>query len=279
MAITLEELKRQLYYRANGDGRRLCKCRTCGNGPMSIAADLVLSEPCDNQNCGAIDWRDLTEEEFVSDSTLMSDLLTLPSSHLASKIGDLYESDVESEEWRKSLKKLVEGLEGFGIEATARWLRLNIEKHRKIVEYLLDEFHTREFLKNARKIVDRTIQLTAMIPKSTPDKGVNLYLREATRCYISGFWESSVALSRTTLEIALRRRLKEQEGFLPTDDKFETVIEYAYLCRVIDHVHHEMAEDVRKKGNDVVHGSAANEDIAGRVLSNTRGVLGYLYSQ
>jgi HEPN domain-containing protein len=279
MAITREEFKRQLYYRVNGDGRRLCKCRKCGRGPVSIVAGAVSSEPCDNEDCGAIDWRDLTEEEFVSDTTLMSDLLTLPSSYLASKIGDLYESDVESEEWIKSLKKLVEGLEGFGDEATARWLRLNIEKYPKIVEYLLDEFYSRDFLKKARKIVDRTIQLTAMIPKSTPDKGVNLYLREATRCYIGGFWESSVALSRTTLEIALRHRLEEGQGFLPTDDKFETVIEYAYLCRVIDHVHHEMAEDVRKKGNDVVHGSPTNEEIAGRVLSSTRGVLDYLYSR
>ncbi|HEV2399924.1 MAG TPA: hypothetical protein VGS27_23485 [Candidatus Sulfotelmatobacter sp.] len=215
----------------------------------------------------------------MSDTTLLSDLRALPSSYLGAKIGDLCESEADSEEWKKSLRNLVEGLEGFGDNATAKWLHLNIERHPKIVEYLLDEFYTRDFLKKARKMVDRTIQLTAMIPKSTPDKGVNLYLREATRCYIGGFWDSSVALSRTTLEIALRHRLKEGQGFLPTDDKFETVIEYAYLCRVIDSLHHEMAEDVRKKGNDVVHGSPANEDIAGRVLSNTRGVLEYLYSR
>ncbi len=276
MAVTREVLFRQLYYRANGDGRRLCKCKQCGDGPMSIVAAAVLSEPCDN--CGAIDWRELKEEEFVSDTGLMSDLLTLHSSHLASQMGSLYEADVEPEEWRKVLKKLVEGFEGFGDEQTATWLQLNVKRHPKIMEYLLDEFYTREFLRKARKRVDRTMKLTAMVPRATPDPEVNIYLREATRCWIAGLWQSSVALSRTTLEIALRHRLREGQEFLPMDDKFETVIKYAYRCRVIDHAHHEMAEDVRKRGNEVVHGSPASEDLAGRVLTHTRGVLAHIYS-
>ena len=145
---------------------------------------------------------------------------------------------------------------------------------------LLDEFYTRDFLRKARKMVERTMKLTAMTPKATPDPGVNLYLREATRCCISGFWESSVALSRTTLEFALRHRLKtEWQGSLPTDDRFEKIIEAAYLSRVLDHAHFAMAEDVRKNGNNVVHGSRADENLAWRVLVATRGVLGHIYSR
>jgi hypothetical protein len=275
MAITRDQLISELYYRENGRGRRLCKCRQCGAGPMSVRADVVSSEPCDE--CGAVDWRDLTEGEFISESDL-SAYLTLHSKYLISEMENLHEV-ADSEEWRRVLKKLVEGLEGFSDAQTASWLRANLEKHPKIMEYVLDEFYVRRFLKSARKMVDRTMKLSAMTPRATPNPEVNVYLREATRCWIAGLWQSSVALSRTTLEIALRNRLKEGHGFLPTDDKFETVIEYAYMCRVIDHAHHEMAEDVRKRGNGVVHGSPANEDLAARILSNTRGILHQLYSE
>jgi len=209
----------------------------------------------------------------------LSGLLTLHSDYLASELGKLYEAEDEASEWAEFLGKLVKCLEGFSDEQTATWLRLNLEKRPKIMESLLDEFYTHDFLKKARKMVERTLKLTAMTPKATPDPGVNLYLREATRCCIAGFWESSVALSRTTLEFALRHRLKEGHRFLPTDDRFEKIIEAAYMCRVIDHRHFEMAEAVRKNGNDVVHGSRANEDLAWHVLSYTRGVLDHLYSR
>ena len=283
MAITREEFFRKLYYRMHGHhgDKRLYKCTQCRGRPWWVSSAVISTEPC--SDCEAVAaWRELTEEEFVSETDL-SDLLRLHSDYLAdylaSELGSLYEEDAESSEWAKVLGKLVECLEGFGDEQTATWLRSNLEKHPKIMEPLVDEFYTRDFLKKARKMVERTMKLTAMIPKATPDPGVNLYLREATRCCIAGFWESSVALSRTTLELALRHRLKEGHGFLPTDDKFETVIEAAYLCRMIDHAHYGMAEEVRKNGNNVVHGSRANEGLAWRVLVYTRGVLDHLYSR
>jgi hypothetical protein len=284
MTVTREEFFRNLYYRLIGyDSKRLYKCTQCGGRPWWVQPDIISSEPCGD--CEAVAWRELTEEEFVSETDL-SDLLRLHSDHLAdylaSGLGSLYEADVESSEsseWAKLLGKLVECLEGFGDEQTATWLRLNLETRPKIMAPLLDEFYTRDFLRKARKMVERTMKLTAMTPKATPDPGVNLYLREATRCCVAGFWESSVALSRTTLELALRHRLKEGHGFLPTDDKFETVIEAAYMCRVIDHAHLGMAEEVRKNGNNVVHGSRANEGVAWHVLVCTRGVLDHIYSR
>src|SRR5580692_11922024 len=50
MAITREEFFSKQYYRAMGENRRYCKCFQCGNGPVSIAASFVASEPCE---CGA----------------------------------------------------------------------------------------------------------------------------------------------------------------------------------------------------------------------------------
>jgi hypothetical protein len=276
MAITRDQLFGEMYYRENGKGRRLCKCAKCGNGPMSIVAGAVADERCDE--CGGILWLELTPEQFASEIKV-SGFLKLHSDHLSSQIGSLYEEDVESEQWNEVLKKLVEGLEGFGDEPTARWLHDNFEKHPKLIEYVLDEFYTRDFLGKARKMVERTTKLAAMIPRKTPGVGVNIYLREATRCYIAGFWESSVALSRSTLEIALKHRLKEEEGSLPLDDKFETIVENAQMSGLIDEAHRAMTKEVFEHCNDVLRGSPANEDLAERMLSNTRGVLNYIYSR
>jgi len=247
---------------------------------MLISAAFVSSEPC--WECETVAWRDLTEEEFVSETNL-SDLLRMPSDHLAdylaSELGSLYEADVESSEWAELLRKLVEQLEGFGDEQTATWLRLNLEKRKKIMKSLLDEFYTRDFLKKARKMVERTMELTAMTPKATPDAGVNFYLREATRCWIAGFWASSVVLSRTTLERALKHRLKDRPELSPADHKLKTLIDCAHRHSLIDNAHFKTAHQVRLKGNEVVHGSEAGEKLACEILERTRDVLGYLYSR
>ena len=79
MAIKREELFRKLYYGLNGEGRRLCICKECGSGPISVRADVVSSEPCDE--CEAVAWRDLTEEEFVFKTELL-DYLASHSDHL-----------------------------------------------------------------------------------------------------------------------------------------------------------------------------------------------------
>jgi hypothetical protein len=78
MPIRREELFRKLYYGLNGEGRRLCICKNCGSGPISVRADVVSSEPCDE--CEAVAWRDLTEEEFVFKTELL-DYLASHSDH------------------------------------------------------------------------------------------------------------------------------------------------------------------------------------------------------
>jgi hypothetical protein len=240
---------------------------------MNIDTGSVSSEPCDE--CGAVDWRELTEEEFASVMDT-SGYLMLQSDYLRSELEAAYAGGDEAGEWIRVLKKLVDGLEGISDEETAKWLESNKQKRPRIIEYLLDDFYTRDFLKKARKMVDRTMQLAVMVPRATPDPGVNIYLREATRSYIAGLWKSSVALSRTTLEFALKQRMQE-EGFPPNGDLNE-IIKAAYRCRVLDHGLSEMAHDVRLKGNDVVHGSAADKELAWHLLTSTRGVLSYLYS-
>jgi hypothetical protein len=273
-----EEFFRKLYHRLHGQGRRLCVCTKCG-AKLNIAAGLVSSEPC--WECEAVAWREFTEEEFAS-ATRRSELPTLHSEYLASELKSLDDEDVEPDEWTRVYRELVECIEGFGDEQMAAWLRLNLEKHPKILEYVLDEFYTRDFLKKVRKIVERTMLLKAMGAKAKPEGGVNLYLREAARCYVFGFWDSSVALSRAAVERALKDRLKEKLGNnmpIGDDGLMKRLLDYAYKMRLIDGAHLTMGEKVRIAGNKVLHGAHARENDAGESLATARGVLSQLYSR
>jgi hypothetical protein len=273
-----EDFFRKLYHRLHGQGRRLCVCTKCG-AKLNIAADFVSSEPC--WECEAVAWREYTEEEFAS-AARKSELLTLHSDYLASELKSLDDGDVEPDEWTRVYRELVECIEGFGDEQMATWLRSNLQKHPKILEYVLDEFYTRDFLKNARKLVARTMLLTPMKPKAKPEGGVNLYLREATRCYVFGLWDSSVALSRAAVERALKDRLKEQLGNnmpIGDDGLMKRLLDYAYKMRLIDGAHLTMGEKVRVAGNKVLHGAHAHENDAGESLASARGVLSQLYSR
>jgi hypothetical protein len=155
--------------------------------------------------------------------------------------GELKELDEathdEPHAWAELQEELLECLEGFGPEQSARWLTLNVERRREILANMFDELYTRDFLAKAKKVVERTMLLTAMTPKATPERGVNLYLREATRCCIFGFWDSSVALSRATLELALKHRLKDKLGSLtPTVDDLKLLLEAARKTHLMMHI-------------------------------------------
>jgi hypothetical protein len=242
---------------------------------MSIIEDAVSSEPC--WECEAVAWRELTEEEFDRESNIVSFSL---SDYLAGELKELDEATQdEPRAWAKLQEELLECLEGFGPEQSARWLTLNVKRRREILANMFDELYTRDFLSKAKKVVERTMLLTAMTPKATPDRGVNLYLREATRCFIFGFWDSSVALSRATLELALKHGLRIR-GLTPTDDELWVLLEAARKTHLIDGAHYQKGNQVRLDGKQVLHkGSRANHDLALKTLKSTREVLNCLYSR
>src|ERR1700721_2802006 len=87
MAIAREELFRKLYYRLQGESRRLCKCTVCGTGPVSIIEGVVSSEPC--WKCEAVAWLELTDEEFATESSIPPFAL---SDYLAGELKELDEA-------------------------------------------------------------------------------------------------------------------------------------------------------------------------------------------
>src|SRR5437870_5730376 len=71
-----------------------------------------------------------------------------------------------------------------------------VREHQGMIEDLLDEHYSRDLVKKIPKLVRRTLRLSSLIVKDTPSTAVNVYISEATRNYVFGFWPSCIALSR-----------------------------------------------------------------------------------
>jgi uncharacterized protein DUF4145 len=251
MAIPRDDFYQSLY-------KLLSTKRICGRC-NSHKAIKNRSEKCDK--CGESDWQELAFGAFANE---MDAIFSNEGGRLSEYLGSLIG---KSEEWADARMKIIECLEGFSDEQTALWLADSIQTDHESVATIFDDFYTRDFLKKVENIVDRTMKLSAMAPKATPDGGVNLFLREASRCLIHGFWNSSVALSRAALELGLKHQLKSRlAGHIPTEDDLQWLLEYANQFKVIDNARFELGDKVRKTGNKVLHGSQADEDLAWETL-------------
>ncbi len=76
---------------------------------------------------------------------------------------------------------------------------------------LLDEFYCRDILKAIPGIVERTTRLSRLT-LSGLSKSEFVCLREAATCYLFGLLAAAVALARTAVEDALRRKLAKFYG-------------------------------------------------------------------
>jgi hypothetical protein len=264
------------YY---GPGCRLAKCTNCGTVHHVHIGDEEISQftdPC--SQCEAARWRELTDDEyaeFILGPRQTSEPLSV---RMVSELNVPGNPD-----WTEVQSNLLECLETFGEGGLAQWLRrkLKDEGNRAWIATVLNDFYTRDLLKKVEELVKRTMRLNLLTPEVTPEKDVALYLREATRCYIFGFCDSSVALSRACLEMALKSRLKSIfAGLLsPHDDQLNVLLKHARKAGLLDYDHLLKAEKVQKNGNMVLHGTRANEGLAWESLVSARGVLGKLYSR
>lgn len=189
----------------------------------------------------------------------------------------------EAAEWvaQKMTSYLLESIEGFsnktasGIEAA---FGLGFKELRGFFEDQFDEYYTRSLLERIPKMVARTMRLSRLVPRKLPSSATDLYLREATRSYIFGFWQASVALSRAALEQGLRESIRGVLG--------RTVIKLSELLRasqrlkppLLDRVHEKLASQVELCGNRVLHGEPTGERNAWETLNAARRVLLYLHA-
>ena len=192
---------------------------------------------------------------------------------------------------REELMESVEGLFGnttstmFTLHDFSRKLLRNypaaretLETERGILEDYLDDCLSRQLVSEIPRMVARAIQLEPMSIGPSPHADQNAYLREATRCYLHGLFNASVALSRSALEQALSSKIPTLFQTAAGGDTLNTLINTARssILKQAPEVCNT-ADQVRKVTNGIVHGKTCKERGAFRVLKDTRDIIVYLY--
>lgn len=153
-----------------------------------------------------------------------------------------------------------------------------LETHRGILKDYLDDCLSRLLVSEIPRMVARAMQLEPMSIVKSPQADQNAYLREATRCYLYGLFNTPVALSRSALEQALSSKIPTLLQGAAGGDTLRTLINTARssilkqapeICKA--------ADQVRKVANRIVHVETCKERGAFRVLKDTRDIIVYLY--
>ena len=170
------------------------------------------------------------------------------------------------------------------------------EKVRSTAEdaaFLNTEFHYAfELIAILKKIRERSFVLEAppVLGKASP-WAVSL-LGEATRCYLFGFNRASVSLCRACMERSLLERipqvelLREKQEFRTCKGKLECLVSAAYRLGLLDGSHRNLADQVRRRGNQMLHsmpqgnpenGSLGTDEDSWEILRKTRAVVSFLF--
>jgi len=188
----------------------------------------------------------------------------------------------EKEEARQTLEfveritaYLVGHLAGFS-DATATKIESLFKDAGAAVDEEIEHYYVRDMLARVPKMVNRTMKLSHIVPQEALLGPAEVYLKEATRSYLFGFWDASVALSRAAVEQGLRQAAKDR--FNQNLDTLRELIEAGLRLGLLDGPHAYLAGSVARAGNQVLHKQPADETEAWDVPWAARGVLGHLVS-
>jgi len=153
----------------------------------------------------------------------------------------------------------------------------HLHSQKDVLEYSLDDHYSRHFLREVPKIVKRAVKLEPLFITRPIAERVEIYVREATRAYLFGLFQASIALARSALEESLKERLRAGAPLLAQSDELLALLRAATLAKLLGGSLLQSAHDVRKAGNTVLHGSRCGDQDAFDVLIKTRKVLDALH--
>ncbi len=145
-------------------------------------------------------------------------------------------------------------------------------------DILEDRLRT-EFEGEIDKMVKRYKELNVFFVKQKPRNLVLNRLREALECYVHGYFQGCAILCRSTLETALREKIKEKLGQEPTKSKtLGPLLENALKLGIISRNDDELADKVKTIGDETAHDSRrCSPSDAFQSLNNTKLLLNILY--
>jgi hypothetical protein len=182
----------------------------------------------------------------------------------------------ENADFDRFTDSLLRELEGFSGDKADKYLVMLRSLAPSVFDGMVEDAFLRDTLKRIPGKAQRVRQIMPIASKEPqPSGATQTFLREATRCYIFGFWHASVALSRAALEEGLWTAMK---GKLPTKpEKLRDLLKSCIWLGELDSAGADLADEVVLDGNRVLHGKPASREAAWAVLCAVRGVLLHLY--
>jgi hypothetical protein len=176
---------------------------------------------------------------------------------------------------RKLQEMLLESLAGLSSQECERVHRAFSELG-DTCEYMLDDYFARHLVDEVPAIVARILRFEPVVVPDVPTGPANVYLREAVRCYVFGLNQGAVTLARAAIEQGLRERVPYagRERW-----SLDELINAAARFKALDAAHLQMARDVQRWGNDVLHSKPCTSDVACEALTKARAVLESLFGR
>lgn len=184
----------------------------------------------------------------------------------------------EAQEAQELIERMTDYLEGrlasFGDERSMKTESLFREVGVDL-EDQLEHFYVRDMLSRIPKMVGRFLRLSHMVAGRPVPREVEIYLKEATRTYVYGFWHASVALSRAAVEHGLRQAVIKQTG--QNQNTMRELVAAGLRWGLLDKPSADLTDTVITCGNRVLHREPANAEGAWEALCAARGVLTRLF--
>jgi len=133
---------------------------------------------------------------------------------------------------------------------------VNDQKYEKLKKTYINEFNAQ-----LPKMVERALEIPISYTENTP---LQLCLGEATQCFICGFFDASIVLSRATLEQILKHRLGIEKS---ETVKLDYLIKLATVRKLLSNDLRSKAIKIQKWGNIYIH-SVDKKDIRHHIKKN-----------
>ena len=140
---------------------------------------------------------------------------------------------------------------------------------------VLDELYSKTLLAEIPRIIARSLSLEPLEAAAPIPRQVNVYLEQATKCFVAGLYDGCVALSRACLEETLTDRVGMRIGH--QDRELKAWIDEARRLRLLTPAQCTAADSVRVAGNAVLHDASTTEALALQALQTLRALLAELY--
>ena len=141
----------------------------------------------------------------------------------------------------------------------------------------LDQVYCRDLLRAVPGMVERTRTLAQLTLSEIRDSRSFVYLREAANCFILGFPQAAIALSRAAIEASLKSTAAKHlpRSAVDAAGLYELINDFAARGKppLLSPTLRKSANKVRVSGDDVLHGKPADSGSALEVIEAARAVI------